>query len=239
MIGFVTWRTTRGTFIRVRFHRAFVDSVVRILNSWHPPRSIAVIDNARIQMCKDFEDAVHACGAILLFLPPYSPQFNPIEVMFGQLNRWFARHANLAFSNFPELFLDMAMRECVKRDDTGAHLIRHCVYSADGIDDGVFSAAEAVRAWGLERRWLGMVGPNSERAQRDKICEIHESLPLACPLISSRGPRPPCRRQALTEGRRTRRYPPRASCTVVVQGLFSALSHLPRAADRWTRSAAQ
>ena len=36
-------------------------------------------------MFKELEDAVHQCGAFLLFLPPCSPELNPIEVCFGQL----------------------------------------------------------------------------------------------------------------------------------------------------------
>lgn len=96
--GFVAWRTTRDTFTRRKFHRAFVSSVLKLLNPWPLPRPILVLDNACIHMHAELEAAVHACGAIVLFLPPYCPQFNPIEVMFGQLKRWLARHANLAFA---------------------------------------------------------------------------------------------------------------------------------------------
>ena len=30
-------------------------------------------------------DAIAAAGAILLYLPPYSPDFNPIEMLFAKL----------------------------------------------------------------------------------------------------------------------------------------------------------
>ena len=47
--------------------------------------SIVVIDNAKIHMLKELEDAVHQRGVRMIFLPPHSPELNPIEVCFGQL----------------------------------------------------------------------------------------------------------------------------------------------------------
>ncbi|KAE8978734.1 hypothetical protein PR002_g24628 [Phytophthora rubi] len=137
--GFLSWNCTRGTYTRMEFHRAFLRKVIPKLNPWPLPRSIVVIDNARIHMYAELETAVHACDAILLYLPPYCPQFNPIEVMFGQLKRWLARHANLAFPQFPELVLEVAMRACVKNEDVGVNLFRHCGYGDQGIEDSVFA----------------------------------------------------------------------------------------------------
>ncbi|KAE9357657.1 hypothetical protein PR003_g1684 [Phytophthora rubi] len=108
--GFVGWITTRATFPTFTFHRAFIRHVVPHLNPPPLPRSIVILDNARIHMYKELEEAMHACGAVLLFLPPYCPQCNPIEVLFGQLKRWLARHANLTFPLYPEKVLEVAVR---------------------------------------------------------------------------------------------------------------------------------
>lgn len=136
--GFIAWETTRGTFTRKRFHRAFVRQVVRHLNPWPLPRSIVVLDNARIHMYRELEEVVHRCGAVLLYLPPYCPHLNPIEVMFGRLKQWLIRHANLAFPLYPELVLRIAMRECLACEEHGANLFRYCGYGTSGLNFAAF-----------------------------------------------------------------------------------------------------
>jgi hypothetical protein len=50
--------------------------------------SIVVIDNARIHHCVEFMDMVERTGAKVIFLPPYSPDYNPIELCFAQIKRF-------------------------------------------------------------------------------------------------------------------------------------------------------
>ena len=88
------------------------------------------MDNAKIHMYKELEDAIHQCGARLIFLPPYSPELNPIEVCFGLFKAWIQKHANMIFPLYPELVLDVAMPACTKETepkDTLA-LYGHCGY---------------------------------------------------------------------------------------------------------------
>jgi hypothetical protein len=53
--GFVSWETTAGTFTRRSFHDAFVRKVLPLLNPWPLPRSIVIIDNAKIHMYQELE----------------------------------------------------------------------------------------------------------------------------------------------------------------------------------------
>lgn len=89
-------------------------------------------------MYKELEEAVHECGAILLYLPPYSPQLNPIEALFGQLKRWIQRYANLAFPILPDMVLDIAMVECVKENSDCTGLLHHCGYDQAGLNSTAF-----------------------------------------------------------------------------------------------------
>ena len=50
-----------------------------------PPGSVLVLDNARIHHRATLRHAVEEAGHRLLFLPPYSPDFNPIELVWSWL----------------------------------------------------------------------------------------------------------------------------------------------------------
>lgn len=50
-----------------------------------PPGSVLVLDNARIHHRASLRQAVEEAGHRLLFLPPYSPDFNPIELLWSWL----------------------------------------------------------------------------------------------------------------------------------------------------------
>lgn len=53
---------------------------------WHG-NHVVVMDNAPFHKSALTQALLHATGATLLFLPPYSPDFNPIEHDFATLKR--------------------------------------------------------------------------------------------------------------------------------------------------------
>jgi transposase len=48
-----------------------------------PPGSVIVLDNARFHQSPTTQRLVEAAGCQLLFLPPYSPDLNPIEHLWA------------------------------------------------------------------------------------------------------------------------------------------------------------
>lgn len=62
--------------------RAYVEQV---LVPTLAPGDIVVMDNLPAHKAAGIRDAIEAAGATLLFLPPYSPDFNPIENAFAKL----------------------------------------------------------------------------------------------------------------------------------------------------------
>jgi transposase len=48
-------------------------------------RDIVIIDNVSFHKVAGVEEAIRAGGAELRYLPPYSPEFNPIETVFHPL----------------------------------------------------------------------------------------------------------------------------------------------------------
>ena len=49
-----------------------------------PKKSVIVMDNASFHKRLDIQDSIRHAGHVLLFLPPYSPQLNPIEHKWAQ-----------------------------------------------------------------------------------------------------------------------------------------------------------
>ena len=46
---------------------------------------LVIMDNLRCHKVKGVKEAIQQTGAQLLYLPPYSPDFNPIEMMWSKL----------------------------------------------------------------------------------------------------------------------------------------------------------
>ena len=52
------------------------------------PGDVVVLDNLSVHKVDGLEQVVQKYGARLLYLPPYSPDFNPIELAFSKLKAW-------------------------------------------------------------------------------------------------------------------------------------------------------
>lgn len=49
-----------------------------------PPQSIIILDNASFHKGKEMQQAIQQAGHTLMYLPPYSPDLNPIEKKWAQ-----------------------------------------------------------------------------------------------------------------------------------------------------------
>ena len=63
----------------------FLAWVTQFLVPTLSPGDVVVLDNLSSHKGKAVRRAIRAAGAHLLFLPPYSPDLNPIEMMFAKL----------------------------------------------------------------------------------------------------------------------------------------------------------
>ena len=64
---------------------AFLAYVEQVLAPTLRPGEIVVLDNLSAHKVSGVREAIEAAGASLLYLPPYSPDFNPIEQLFAKL----------------------------------------------------------------------------------------------------------------------------------------------------------
>lgn len=47
--------------------------------------ALVIMDNLRCHKVKGVKDSIQQAGAQALYLPPYSPDFNPIEMMWSKI----------------------------------------------------------------------------------------------------------------------------------------------------------
>jgi len=62
------------------------------MNPYPGPRSVLVMDNAPIHKSEQLAQMCRERGVILEFLPPYSPDLNPIEEAFSAIKQYLRRH---------------------------------------------------------------------------------------------------------------------------------------------------
>jgi transposase len=64
---------------------AFRAYVQQVLAPTLSPGNIVIMDNLSAHKAEGIREAIEATGATLRYLPPYSPDFNPIENAFSKL----------------------------------------------------------------------------------------------------------------------------------------------------------
>ncbi|XP_028394601.1 uncharacterized protein LOC114518809 [Dendronephthya gigantea] len=77
------------------------------------PRSVVILDNCRIHDSNKMISLVRDRGGIVLFLPPYSPDFNPIELVFNVAKTYLKRNRHLVSIN-PKYCLAMAINDVIE-----------------------------------------------------------------------------------------------------------------------------
>ena len=72
-------------------------SLIPEMNSFDgcSPMLIAVMDNCSIHHTEDVAELFQNAGILLMFLPPYSPGTNPIELTFGYVKAYLKEHQDL------------------------------------------------------------------------------------------------------------------------------------------------
>lgn len=88
---------------------------------------LVVMDNLAAHKIAGVRERIEAAGATLLYLPPYSPDFNPIELWFAKLKallrtaRW--RTVEEVWSTVAACLASFSATEC-------RNYFHHCGYAA-------------------------------------------------------------------------------------------------------------
>lgn len=104
---------------------SFLAYVEQILVPTLQPGDVVVLDNLAVHKQAEVDMAIRDVGASLRFLPPYSPDFNPIELAFAKLKAFMRAARPRSFDEVCELVAAAlglySATEC-------ASYVRHCGY---------------------------------------------------------------------------------------------------------------
>ena len=107
---------------------AFLVYVKQVLGPELHPEDLVVCDNLSSHHAAGVREAVEEVGATLLYLPPYSPDLNPIEMAFSKLKALLRKHVAREFDALADAVAD------VLKDFSSAecrNFIRHANYATN------------------------------------------------------------------------------------------------------------
>jgi transposase len=105
---------------------AFEAFVEKVLVPALSPGDVVVMDNLSSHKGPRVRDPVGSAGATLLYLPPYSPDLNPIELAFSKLKQLMR---SAAHRTVDALWSDVQRMLDLITPDDAANYIRHCGYT--------------------------------------------------------------------------------------------------------------
>lgn len=85
--GVIHFRVYEGS-TDTRIFEDFIEELLPYCGKWLNPRSILIMDNASFHHLEKIQHLCDDAGVILRYLPPYSPDLNPIEEFFGELKTY-------------------------------------------------------------------------------------------------------------------------------------------------------
>lgn len=107
--------------------QAFLTYVEKVLVPVLKPGDIVVMDNLSAHKVEGVRELIDAIGARLVYLPPYSPDLNPIEMAFAKvkalLRRAAARTRDALWDKIAEVLAAFTPQEC-------ANYFRHAGYAS-------------------------------------------------------------------------------------------------------------
>ena len=109
--GIILTRVFQGSTDSTVFED-FIEQLLPLMGTWPEPKSVLVMDNASFHHTKRIEQMCRDAGVKLVYLPPYSPDFNPIEEFFAELKAFIKRNWGIYEEN-PQQGFDTFLKWCI------------------------------------------------------------------------------------------------------------------------------
>jgi len=118
--GYLDYIVFQGSITADLFVEFVEERVLPHCSLYPGPWSVLILDNASIHKDARLQQLCNDAGVILKFLPPYSPDYNPIEATFKDLKAWIKRNYVLAedFEDFGS-FLHFAVSQACRANVRG------------------------------------------------------------------------------------------------------------------------
>lgn len=102
MNGLFSYHIIKGTVNSDIFFTYIYENLRQALNPFPMPRSIVIIDNARIHLYQPFINLLKILNVRLHYLPPYAPFLNVIELMFNIVKMHLKKYRYFCYINLLE-----------------------------------------------------------------------------------------------------------------------------------------
>ena len=93
--GVLTYELSAGSTDSLKFIDFIRGKLIPSMQPFPGKHSIIIMDNCSVHHVQEVKDVIQSMGIELIFLPPYSPDFNPIEELFSYLKYYLKDHENL------------------------------------------------------------------------------------------------------------------------------------------------
>lgn len=96
------------------------------------PHSVVVLDNAAIHHVNGIQSMIEEVGALVLYLPPYSPDYNPIEEAFGKVKTTTkAYEQEMGLGEMDIIDIVLASFSHISPEDCVSWIADSCIYQMD------------------------------------------------------------------------------------------------------------
>jgi len=125
--GMLTHYTIKGGFSCADLLYFLEEFLIPCMKPFPERNSVLVLDNASMHHTESVRDLCESHHIPLLFLPPYSPTFNPIENAFSKIKLYLQRHGNET-DDLPDVvaLIYLAFKSITSHD--AASYFVHCGY---------------------------------------------------------------------------------------------------------------
>ena len=126
--GILDFHTSTGSTCGSDFYHYVQDALLPYLQPFDGvnAHSVVVLDNASIHHVPQVVSAIESSGALVQFLPPYSPDYNPIEMAFAKTKSMLKLYEQEWQDLDTETAVIAALNTITKEDCKG--WISHCGY---------------------------------------------------------------------------------------------------------------